>query len=294
MNYIFNININYNNLTKKEIYLEITKLLTTTVDRESFVAYETNITDIIPIITDYFYLSTSNKKLIKCLPKKNSEKNNDKLRLLCFVKDEGKDSLININGIIQDNINILYNFIITSNNNEIFTVTSSYGTILHSVYPEELDFNKQDSFILKYRTANPKLFTGIKLNFDSADLPCSKNNDIKECTVTQSHFTKSGDYYTYHDNHDGKYGVKSISYEITTIKVILKNKSDLDSETKSDSSSESDSDIVFVFVLIGSIIGGLIIIGLIVFFVLKHRKKKFESKSNEKLLKRNIELTDKN
>ena len=37
---------------------------------------------------------------------------------------------------------------------------------------------------------------------------------IKECTITQSHFTKSGNYYTYYDN---SFGYQSISYEILQI-----------------------------------------------------------------------------
>ena len=44
MNSILNISINYNvnNTKKQEIYLEITKLLTPIVARNSFVVYETN------------------------------------------------------------------------------------------------------------------------------------------------------------------------------------------------------------------------------------------------------------
>ena len=190
-----------------------------------------------------------------------------------------------------DNINIKYNFKITSKNYEQFTITNCYGTTLDSVYPEEIDFNKQDSFLLRYESKSPGLFIGVKLNYNStSDLNCNTKNNTMECIVNQSHFSKSGDYYTYHENYYGNYKLKSISYEIPTIKVILKNSSD--SEKESNSISKS----ALIGIIVGSVVGVLLIIGLIIFFVYRHKRKSNKNEDIDDkigLLCNNIELTEK-
>ena len=73
----------------------------------------------------------------------------------------------------------------------------------------------------------PERLNGIKLNNTSKELECENKNRIKECKVTQAHFTKNGDYNTYIDN---SFGYVLIAYEIPTIKVTLKEGSDSDSD----------------------------------------------------------------
>ena len=304
----FNITVNYANPKKKEINLEITRLLTSYVDKKSFVAYETNITDIPKITTDYFNMTTIHNNILKCLFKKNSNKKKEKLILLCFVEGiNNGDTLSKINGMVLNNINIIYNFRITSNNVDKFLVTENYGPILYSVYPEEIDFNKRNTFIIRYEANSPNIFSGIKLNYNStSDLDCYTRNNTKECIVTESHFSKSGDYYTYHEDYRGQYGLKSISYEIPTIKVILKNKSDSETDLESDSELSPESEpksnsssipkSALIGIIIGSVSGVLIIIGLIIFFVYIHKKKSVKIDDIDGqvgLLKREIELNEK-
>ena len=285
INSILVITFTYDNAPKKEINIEIMKLLTPFVDLDNFIVYETNITDISIITTDYFNIKQNTNDIMNCLFKKNSEKDDDKLLLLCNAITPGKYTLGNIDEITLDDINILYNFKISkTQNDDEFVISSERDAIIYSVYPEEIDFNKKDSFIIIYETEYPERLTGIKLNNDSSsELECKNKKGVKECIVTQNHFEKSGDYYTYHDN---SFGYKSISYEITTIKVTLKNKSD----------SESKSEDNLAGILAGSIIGGLVVIALIILLIwyLKRRNDKEKNGDKEMPLADNIELKEQN
>ena len=289
---IFNITINYPNPTKNDISLEITKLLTPVVELDSFVTYETNITEIPIITTDFFNLtinSSSNLSEISCMFKKNNEKKNEKLLLLCLAVTQGESSLNLIDLMIKSNINIQYNFKITSKNLEKFLIVSEKGSIIYSVSPKELDFTKQDSYIIKYETDNPSFLEKIKLNINSdTELDCENKEGEKECKVTQSHFTKNGEYYTYHYTGTSD---KLISYEITTIKITLKPTTEKDT----DSESESDSNSTLIGIIVGSVVGGLVIIGIIVFLVFRCKRKSAGGNTSKKevLLQSNIELKDK-
>ena len=264
INSILEINIKYDNAKKKEINLEITKLLTPFVDLNNYIIYETNIIDIPPITTDVFDLKSNRNDITKCFFKKNSDNKTDKLLLFCLATTPGKNSLGSIDEMTLNNINILYDFKIKqSQNDDYCTISNEIKSKIFSIYPEEIDFNKKDSFIITYRTENPQLLKGIKLNNESStELVCSNKIGIKECTITQSHFTKSGNYYTYYDN---SFGYQSISYEIPTIKVTLK----INSSDSNDSSSSSS----YAGVIAGSIIGGLIIIALIIYIIWRIKKK---------------------
>ena len=240
MNSIFDITINSNGVQKKVINLEITKLLTPFVDMNTYIVYETNIIDIPQITTNYFSISPIKNNFAKCLFKKSNQNKNNKLLLLCIAQNSGEYSLGKINEITLDNINILYNFKIAETyNNENFTVSYYKSTIIYSVYPKEIDFNKQDSFIISYEMDYPERLSGIKLNNTSKELECENKNRIKECKVNQAHFTKNGDYNTYIDN---SFGYILETYEISTIKVTLNEGSDPDSDSDSDVNPDDEPD----------------------------------------------------
>ena len=87
-----------------------------------FVVYETNITSIRNISTGRFYLNFTNKvDKTYCIFQKKPKTN---LLLLCLYNETREDNLLATDeDIILDNINILYNFIITPiTNNETFIV----------------------------------------------------------------------------------------------------------------------------------------------------------------------------
>ena len=123
-----------------------------------------------------------------------------------------------------------------------------------------MDFSLKDTLIIKYQTDNPEKLRGIKLNNDSSfQLDCVDKIDFKECKVPKNHFTKSGYYYTYHNN---SFGMTSIIYEIPKIYINL------------EKPKENDSDDNLVGIIIGSVIGGLILIGIIIFLIIRYNKRK--------------------
>ena len=330
INSISDIIINYPKVNKTELYIYSLNLLSNIVDKNSFIAYETDIINEKRITTNFFYIErkSSNDK-IKCQLKTIQ----DKLLLLCSANTPGKYSLYNITTLHLYNSNILYSFVIYGDQNRTYyTITNNEGPIIYSVYPEEIDFNEQDSFIIRYETDYPERLNGIKLNNDSTfELECYNRLGIKECHVNETHFIESGDYYTYYQNSLGN---KLISYEIPKIKVILRSEPEPEheeEETEKESEKEkekgkedekdekkeeeekkdekdekkeeeeesksvptgSDSDTTptskissaaLAGIIVGSVVGGLIIIGLIIFLVLKFKKKKSEY---EFLLKEN-------
>ena len=257
-NEIFPITIKYENVAKKVIYLTLTKLLTPKIDKNSFFIFETNVTDISILTSNYFNINTRANDVIKCLFKKNSEQKEDKLLLVC--NGENKSSyILNIAEEIDVNeANILYNFKIAANE-EIFTVTVSNeeGAKITSVYPESLDFSSNDKLVLKYNMDTPEKLNDIKLNNDSSSaLECIDKTGVKECTVPKNHFKDDGYYYTYHKNG---FGDLIISYEIPRIKIAL-NKEE---ENNNDSNNYSNA------IIIASVIVGLILIFVIIFLIVR-------------------------
>ena len=267
---VLDIKINYPNVVKKDIYLNITKLLTQTVEINNYIAFETNITDIQIITTDIFTISQNtitNDNNLECLFKKISNQKDDKLLLLCIAHSSGEYQL-NINEKALDDINILYTFKIPKVNiSEKINVMKNEGTKILSVYPDSLDFNTQENLTIKYQSENPEKLIGIKLNNDSTtELECKNRNNIKECTVPQSHFKESGNYYTYYNNSLGN---KIISYEIPKIQVTLKK--------KEDGGSEPSKQKNLVGIIVGSVVGGLALIAAIVIIIIFVRKRKKNS-----------------
>ena len=255
---ILGITFNYLNAPKTEINIQITNLLTPNVDYNNFIVYETNVEDIPIISTNIFNIAPNRNDATRCLFKKNNEKG--KLLLLCLANTLGEITLGQIDEITLDNINILYNFkIAATQKDDKITVKYGQSAIITSVNPTEIDFNKKSSYTIIYETNSPELLTGIKLNKDSSELECTNRMGSKECIVTNAHFKKSGDYYTYHDNN---FGTKSISYEITTIKVTIKEKEEDDSGSSS-----------YAGVIAGSVIGGIILICLIILLIWMYKKK---------------------
>ena len=267
--YIFNsvsdIIINYQT-DRNNIYIKIEKLLTPIVSKNEFIAYETNITDLSSLTTDYFEL----KDNIKCIFKKNEKMN---LLLLCNAATDGKNRLDNIDSKTLDKINILNTFIIVAGENrEEFNVYSE-GTKISSVSPLVLNFTKDNSYLIRYETKYPGRLSGIKLNEKAkSDLKCEDKILYKECNVTADHFDTSGDYHTYHTNHEG---TKTISYEAPLINVIIKT-----NPSPSDGDSGDDN----LGVIIGCSIAGAVVLIVILFllwYFLCYKKKKIEKDSRD-------------
>ena len=249
------IDIYYLNSTKEQIYVSITKILENVADYDSFIAYETNITDISKFTSELekFELSFDDNQKFECGFKKYD---NYPLLLLCQIREEGTFTLSEIKEekILTD-INIKYDFRIqpVNNNEKIISKDKRYFYI-RFIFTEVLDFTSSDSLTIEYLfDKHPDEIKGITLNKDSSDLECKDIGKIKQCIVPKSHFEgkKTGYYFTMHTNHLNE---KSFSCEVPPIKVIL-----------------PDSNNTLIIIL--SIIGGLIIIILIIFVICFCRKR---------------------
>ena len=255
--------INYK-IGKKEISLKIGNLLTKSIYKDEFIAYETNvenIDNIATLTTDYFDINTIKNDKMKCMFKKSN--NQDKLYFLCNADFTGKSSLGKLELVSLDNINILYKLTIKeSENNEIFQVyDENNGTKISGVSPLTLNFTEgtSNSFTITYATENPDGFNKVKFSIDSNELKCEKNVGYINCIANKDHFKSgTGYYYTYHSNPLGE---SVISYETPRIYAIFPEKSNSK-----------------LWLIIGLSVGGVVIVvGIIILIVCIRRKKKREN-----------------
>ena len=215
---IYDIYINYP-FSKKNISVEIVKLLEDNIDRNNYIAYETNVTDIANIYSSNFTLALSNRNDLKCSMRKSI---GISLTMICIMDKEGEFSL----GQIQDqtilnNINIKYNFVIQPiNNNEKCKISGEGGSMIFAL-PKVLDFTSKDKIYTIFAMKSSRKLSNIRLNPDEDEIECRNYNAThKGCEVRKTHFKNLDTlyYYTYHSNHNDK---SIIFYESSPLKVIL-------------------------------------------------------------------------
>ena len=277
---VLDIKINYNISKKEDVFVEVTKLLQMNLDSMKYIPYETNITSISNVISKVFDYDT-NIDLYSCRMKKAT---NEPLLLLCFKRDsEAKSSLgKNKTEVILNDIHIKYNFRIQPlNRPEEFTMNNEGSRIIVR-YPTKLDLNKNDSIPIYFIMYEPNNTRGLRLNPDAEELECKHpTNNIKNCSVPRSHFDgkKSGYYYTYYSN--GENGL-NIFYDISPIYVDLPKEKE---KTPDNSNTRNLAGIIA-----GSVVGGVVLIAIIVFLVVRYYKRKkvsiddFSEKEDNKLL----------
>ena len=283
LNYVFDIIIYYENVEKKNISINKIKLLTHKVDVNNFIAFETDIDNISLVTTDYFIINQNRNRDMKCLFKKSNEQKDDKLLLLCKADLPGEYKL-DMNKINLDYINILYSFEIPETHiKDTINVTENEGTKILSVYPNSLNFTSQDILTIKYQAESPEKIKNIKLNSNpSSYLECQNEKGIKECIVPQSHFNKSGYYYTYYITG---LETETILYEIPKIQITLKSDDggkgtdedkggEEDKSRKEDKGQSTQSNTKLIGIILGSVAGGIALIGVIVIIVIFSKKKK--------------------
>ena len=209
-------------LDKKDIYVEITKLVDSAIDKNNLIAYETNVTDIANVNSEFFDIILIDGNLISCFLKKTE--GNPSLLMICQLPNNQGESFSL--GEIKDqidlkDINIKYNFHIIPVKNEEQCAVSGEGVSISFNVPRTLDFTSKDSFTIDYIMDNPENERGIRLNPEGNALACTiESKTIKRCTVSIDHFKdkKSGYYFTHHLNHLDN---TIIYHEATPINVIL-------------------------------------------------------------------------
>lgn len=278
-------------IIKKDIYVNIIKLLNNDLDRGNYITFETDINNF-PIIekTRDFDLNFTNVfyENQKCFLKKND---NSPLLLLCELNDflGNNITLKEIDKLNISNIHLKYNFILSySNKNEYIRTHSWISCTNHIslIYPQTLDFTKKENLnitIYSYQCNN----YGLSLNPKSQDLKCSKssNGNVYNCLIPKNHFDnlKNGFYYLYHDNNYEE-NYKTINYEVTPFKVIF-----TDDEEKGDNSEEDNISLskIIIFSVGGCAIIIIAIIIIVVYYFKKKRTKdkkpSLDEQSNEPL-----------
>ena len=215
---VHDININYEINEKEDIYISITNLLQNTTEEGTPIAYETNLTSIPNINSDFFTLQFNETDQYCYFKKSNININ---LMLLCLINSTRETFLGEITEeIILNHIHYKYNFRIQPCENYDSIYIDMYGTQVRLTYPEELNFQSEDTIIIRYIMDSPNYANKIKLNPESSDLECEDLNEMKKCIVPITHFDnkESGYYYTFHSNHLND---SSIYYESNSINVIL-------------------------------------------------------------------------
>lgn len=209
---------------KTDVYIRITKLLENVMETNSFITYETNVTNINKVMTsiEHFSLEFENDKgkteSSGCLFKKND---GFPLFIVCFVIFDGTSWLKEIKNKIEvDEANIRYNFRILPGKNEDKIYSGGEGSPILWSYPEILDFTKADTL---YIDLDEDVSSDFKLTFNEnkPDLSCAKrDNRLLRCTVPSNHFEgkQSGYYFIKHTNFKN---TKSTNYESTPVKVIV-------------------------------------------------------------------------
>jgi hypothetical protein len=220
-------------IQKKDISVNIKKLLVDTNEHDVPIAYETDVTD---VSNSYIFSGIHNFRLKfinendkgEKIEKENScnflKYDNNPLYLVCWANGEGKNRLKEIKEeiTIKDN-NIQYDYKIKPvNNEEKIQYSSPSGSFIFWYYPKVLDFTKNSGPIsIYYWIEDADLLTGFTYNENEKDLTCqSVERSLKKCEITKEHFKgkKDGLYFVKHKNHLGQ---KSISYEIAPMEIIL-------------------------------------------------------------------------
>ena len=155
------IKVNYN-IQKKNIFVSINKLIENVSEEYTFIAYETNVTDIGNIISDYFesfkleFENENGGKINNSCTFRKYE--NTPLLIICEIGRTGTFWLKKTQNELklEEEINMKYNFRIQpiQNNEKIFCNADISQSYIAFIYPEILDFTKSDSLIIDFFIEN--------------------------------------------------------------------------------------------------------------------------------------------
>ena len=206
--YVSDININYENVAKENIYIKLEKLVGEITELNTYYAFESNITLFSNFISDTYKSNFYIKKM-------------SKRPLMIFMKGSNNTILEELYDSNIDYLHYKYNFIIRPFKYNNTISISNDGTDVLLTYPEKLDYNLNDSYYIRYIMTNPYKSKGIRLNLRAKkNLICIERHMFKRCDVPKSHFRerKSGYFNTYHINHEDNY---NIFYDASLFNVIL-------------------------------------------------------------------------
>ena len=282
-NLIAEYQINFH-VQKINVYINITKLITKSFDKNSFIVYETNITSIpevnalLPNNVTFF---ENEEDIGFCFFRKED---NSPLLLLCSPKNEGVYSLKEIKNEIRiTDINYKYNFIISPvTNNEKATVSNidSNEPLILSIYPNILDFNKKDliqiDIFFIFLMGGEYTLDRFSYNEDAEYLKCEIN--LKDeyfykirCNVSNNNFkgNNNKNYYILYENPISKN--KSILYYSSPVKVILPTNNTNNNPNNAKNNTKNNNTSVYIVIIIAIVLIVIIIAIFIFIFIYKNK-----------------------
>ena len=187
---LFRWKIIYNLEEKTDIYVGITKLLVNSADTDTYITYETNITDFPIIFSDLdlflpFNVSEDEDEYQFCGFRKYD---GYPLFLICETPEEDINytlAEITTETEIENvyDINVKYYFMIQPVNNKdiIYSkITYEIGSKIKFIYPDELDFNLNDTYDIIIGTHRAEELKGVSFNEQVDDLECEIINERNE------------------------------------------------------------------------------------------------------------------
>ena len=290
-NLVPDIIVNYDNIEKKDIYIELTNLLTDFTSMDSYIVYETNVTDIPNI--NIFALFLDFDGVFISLGCSLIKGENNPLIVVCTMTDDSwvPDKIwlpITDEEEIFNQSSILYNFRIQPIKKEMIIPFKNYSySYIAGIYPETLDFESNESIQIEILTKSPFKIKGLTFNEEKNDLECEDLPNVKICTVKKDHF-KGKDSGYFFLKHEGYNNTKKISYEVTPIKVILpkndkenENEDEKENENKNKNENNNDNDnendnsnknkVVLIISIIVLVI--VIVIAIVIIVFVFHKKK---------------------
>ena len=224
------------NTTKKDQYVLITNIINKFAEKNSFIYYETNITNISELTSSFFDIKFNNTEN-SCMFKKRVV-NYENLLLICYMNQTGKTDFNRIENKILNDINIENNFIVLEGNNDQIISDDQNGGNIITIYPEIMKFKNKNFISMKIGVEGN--IKGIKLNKNSEnELECIKYINYLDCKVPRSHFDNNETKY-YNIYYENYLNQNSIKYEAPLILVTFSEEYDEEEEGEEEKEKERE------------------------------------------------------
>jgi hypothetical protein len=262
-------------IKKIDVYIKISKLLTKNIGISTYIAYETNVTNIQPVfnLVPINNIFEQTDFIDSCYFKKTEK---SPLLILCQAKKEGVISMKEIKDEIKLNdTNHKYNFIILPvNHNETVTISRSFSySVISGIYPTILDFSTKEIIQFDLFMSEPNSLDGISFNENAENLKCDNLVNIKRCNISKDHFKGKNDEYYYLIYEIPIIKNKTISYINSPVTVILNKDNNKENNKEKDNDNKNKNWLVYIIIIALASIVIIIIILIIVCVCIKKTDK---------------------
>ena len=283
LNYLSLVPLEFNYTSEKiPVYVDLVKSLKRYIWTGEYFTYETNVTDVQPLITDDFKLNFRSSKGRRTFNCKFIKPENTALKLICRITEflSDPDLAYIENEIVLDNIYYKYIFRIQQcyHRAETNARKNKYQKIL-GMAPSVLDFSKKSEHTIEifFDPHEPSgNLSRVTFNESDVNLNCDYYRYVMRCKVPKKHFSVNGTayYYLFHSftGDTSKY----ISYELFPMKVIFATESSNEEDKKNDEGKNNNNigNKGFNVMIPITILIVAVLIGVVIYICLKRREKK--------------------